>query len=195
MTRLPVTAGIAIAPILMAIALLGVIIAAFSMGSNSLGGAAIQQDRTVSELRGQIDLIRAKIDECVMLTRQVANPQFLYPGYNTLDTPILVKDLNCPRDPTGRQNLWNGARPAAYPTVTKSFLPWTYVNHGDTDSVSPGGICIRTKPIDAAHASDEIIKSSLQLIIKNFSTAEYTFDATTQQLIIWIKRPLTGTIC
>ena len=187
--------GIAIAPILMVIALLGVIVAAFSMGGNSLGGAAITEDRTVAELRGQIDLIRTKIDECVMLTRQAAQPQFLYPGFDRLDTAILVKDLTCPRDPAGRQNLWNGARPAAYPPVTKSFMPWIYVNHGDTDTVSPGGICIKTQPVDAARANDQIIQASLRLIIRNFSTAEYTFDAATQSLIIWIKRPLSGTTC
>ena len=187
--------GIAIAPILMVIALLAVIVAALSAGSNSFGGAAITQDRTVAELRGQIDLIRTKVDECVMLTRQPAAPQFLYPGYDALNTPVAVKSLNCPRDPAGRQNLWVGARPASYPPVTKGFTPWTYVNHGDTDFVSPGGICIRTQPVDAAHADDAVIRSSLKLVMKNFSSAEYTFDEATQALIIWIKRPLTGTAC
>ena len=203
MTRptLPAAAGIAVAPILFVIAIIGVIIAALSAGGNSLGGAAIREDRVIADLGGQIDLIRAKIDECVMLTRQqptYANPnpvQYTYPGNTQLDTPIAVSALNCPGDPAGRQNLWTGARPSALPAPPSGFAAWQYVNHGNPDDgVSPGGICIRIQAL-AAQAGDTMLQAAVAAVLKRYSAGEYTFTNTGQPLVFWIKRPVSGTAC
>lgn len=63
--------GIAIGPILMIIALVAVIMGAMAVGSGDIGGA-MSADTASAELRGQIDMVRAKIQECVFITRQRA---------------------------------------------------------------------------------------------------------------------------
>ena len=190
---LPAQAGIAIAPILFVIAIIGVIIAALSAGGNSLGGSAIREDKIIADIRGQIDLIRSKVDECVMLTRQSSAPQFLYPAYDNLNNAVAVSALTCPREAA---SLWTGKHPASLPPVPNGFAPWQYMNHGNPDDgISPGGICISIVPLDATRASDPMLQAAMKSILKRFDASEYTFDSTTQRLILWIKRPVSGTTC
>lgn len=197
MTKLNAQPGIALAPLLMVIALIAVLVGALGAGANMFGANALNSDRITFELRGQIDQIRAKLDECIMLTRQQAVPQFLYPGFDQLDTALNVADLNCPRDAAGMQNLWQGARPSGLPAHPQNFTDWTYINHGDPDFVSPGGICISIRPVDATTAGNDAVKAAIQAVLKRYSPDEYTYDpnSANQRLIIWIRRPLTGTTC
>ncbi len=69
----PLNRGIAIGPVLFALAMLAVI-AGFISATMSGGGmgAAISEDRVAMELRGQIELVKSKIQECVQL--QARNP-------------------------------------------------------------------------------------------------------------------------
>lgn len=188
--------GIAIAPILMIIALLAVIVGAFSRGADMLGGAAINSDRIVYDLRGQIDMIRAKVEECVMVTRQQGMPQFLFPGFDQLDMPIRVMDLECPRDSTGQRNLWQGARPAALPSEPRGFQPWLYINHGDPEEVSPGGICIMIKPTPESAAQD-MYRDAIRKALRRYSNTEvkYDYNDPEQRIIIWLRRPVIGDVC
>lgn len=71
MQRVVQQRGIAIGPILMIVALIAVIVGAFSMGSSDVGGA-MRADQMTAELRSQGDQIRAKIQECVFITRRAA---------------------------------------------------------------------------------------------------------------------------
>jgi hypothetical protein len=195
MKRFASHAGIAIGPILMVIALIAVIVGAMSMGSGDIGGA-MNADRVTADLRGQIDMIRTKVGECVFLTRRETNPQFAYPADSTLSTPALVKDLECPRDPAGQRNLWGGARPANLPAPPIGFDDWVYVNHGDPASINPGGTCIYIQPT-TAQASNSRIREGIQKALMRFATSEYEYDpnSVNQRIVVWIRRPQTGTAC
>lgn len=199
---LPPHAGIALAPILMIIALLAVITGAFAMGSNMFGANAINTDRIILEVRGQSDMIRAKIEECVMVTRRAAQsgePQFLFPGDDTRGTPIDVVNLDCPRDPTGQQNLWAGARPATLPAPPRGFNPWVYVNHGDPDDPAvegEGGICITIKP-NANLAGSPVTRDAIKKALSRYSRGEveYRADDPAQRIIFWLRHPRNGNTC
>lgn len=209
--------GIAIGPILMIVALIAVIVGAFSMGSSDIGGA-MRADQATAELRAQADQIRAKIQECVFITRQYATVALqadpvtgimpadtrsdLQKGYGwpgeggLLGTAINVRDLDCPRDPTGRQNLWTGMRPSTFPAAPSGFDNWVFVNHGDPRAVNPGGTCIRIQP-QAATAADGRIREAITKALRGLAPDEYTYNpgSSDQMIIIWLRRPQSGTAC
>lgn len=187
--------GIAIGPILMVIALVAVIIGAMSLGSGDTAGA-MSADKVTADLRGQTDMIRAKISECIFLTRRDTTPQFMYPSDSALGTPVLVKDLTCPRDPTGGQHLWSGIRPATLPAPPTGFDDWIYVNHGDPALIAPGGTCISIQP-SAGQASSPRIREGIQKALLRLAPSEYTYDpnSSDQRIIIWIRKPQTGSTC
>lgn len=188
--------GIALAPILMAIALLSVIVGLMSAGANSFGGNVINNDRMVAELRSQIDMIRTKVEECVTVTRTSTGQQFMYPGDDMIDTEIDVVNLTCPRDPTGKQNLWQGARPTSLQPAPRGFTNWTYVNHGDALAYNPGGTCIKIQPT-AAMRDDPNVRDALDKVTKRFAPHEFSYNPSDplQKLIIWIRPARTGGTC
>lgn len=262
--------GIAIGPILMIIALLAVIMGAFSMGSSDFGGA-MRADQASATLRSQVDQIRSKIQECVFITRVKApvalqadpvtglmpidtrsdvQKGYQYPTASTITdwaastnysagnivrsgsryyaaassgtsgstapthtagtvsdggvnweyigTTALqtVKNLECPRDPAGRRNLWSGMRPATLPSPPAGFMEWVYIDNGDPAVVNPGGTCIRIQPL-AATASDARIREAITKALQGLAPTEYTYNPASldQQIIIWLRRPQTGTAC
>lgn len=125
--------GIAIGPILMVIALLAVLAGLFSSGMGSFGNSATV-DRIRTDIRGQANLIRSKIQECYMVT--MGNQDFGWP----VGTGTLVRNLNCPGDPTGSQNLWSARRPASLPPPVPGFGEWFYHNYAQ-------GRCIGITPV------------------------------------------------
>jgi hypothetical protein len=183
--RLSPAAGIAIGPILFILALLAVIAVAISSGSGGFTGSATS-DRTSVQLRTQANLIRAKIMECETLTRGNMNADFPAPD----GTPTEVAKLDCPGDPAGRRNLWQGARAASLPAAPEGFQPWIFVNHGED------GRCIRIQP-EAKKAGQAAIRAGISAAASAFSDIERTYDADSadQKLIIWITRPETGGTC
>ncbi|MGE3770904.1 MAG: hypothetical protein AB7G06_08155 [Bdellovibrionales bacterium] len=107
-----------------------------------------------------------------------------------------VADLKCPRDPSGQQNLWTGVRPANLPAPPNGFTEWMYRDHGNPELVSPGGTCIYIQP-RTNQAADPALRRGITTAIDRLSSTEYTYDpgSTNQRLIIWIRRPATGTDC
>lgn len=270
MARIAQQHGIAIGPILMIIALIAVIIGAFSTGSSDIGGA-MRADQMSATLRSEADQIRAKIQECVFITRVKApvalqadpvtgimpidtrsdlQKGYQYPTTGTIEdwaaginytpgnivrsgaryytasgggtsgstapthtTGIVsdggvsweyigttalqtVRNLECPRDPVGKRNLWNGMRPATLPAAPSGFSEWVYVDHGDPALVNPGGTCIRIQPL-AVNASDPRVKEAISKALQGLAPSEYTYNpgSVDQQIIIWLRRPQTGTTC
>lgn len=127
--------GIAIGPILFIIAIMAVLVTALSSGMGDFGNNATV-DRIKSDVRGQANLIRAKVQECYMTTMGSTNfgfPDGPAPG------GTLVKDMACPGDPTGAQNLWSGARPTSLPPTPTGFNDWVYLNY-------ERGRCLLLKP-------------------------------------------------
>ena len=151
-------AGIAIGPILFIIAILGILVAALSAGSGSFGSAATA-DRIKADVRGQANLIRAKVQECYMAT--MGNPSFDYPdGPTPAGTP--VKSLLCPGDPAGLQNFWSGKRPTSLPPNPRGFNDWVYYNYA-------AGRCIKLVP-SAPPGSD--VQNALKATAALFSPSE-----------------------
>jgi len=175
--RLTSHAGIAIGPILMVIALLAVIAGVMAAGSGTFSSNA-SVDRIRTEVRGQANLIRAKIQECYMVT--MGNLNFGYP----IGSGVLVRNLNCPGDPTGDQNLWTGARETDLPPAVPGFDEWVYYNYAS-------GRCISIKPTSSTPPL--AIRDGLTILSGLFSVNERHLDtAGDWTLSIWLT-PLTTT--
>jgi hypothetical protein len=109
-----------------------------------------------------------------------------------------VRELDCPRDSAGLRNLWSGRRPANLPAPPAQFDEWKYINHGNPDDgASPGGICIYIQPSNTTTAAQGRVREGISKSVARLSSAEYTYDANSanQRIIIWIKRPASGTTC
>jgi hypothetical protein len=120
----------------------------------------------------------------------------MYPKDDDLDVEVAVRDMECPRDPAGRRNLWSGERPANLPQTPTGFEDWVYINHGDPTVVSPGGTCIAIQP-QASAVNDAGLRSGIALALSRFATTEYTYDPNDpdQRIIFWLRRPASGTVC
>lgn len=107
-----------------------------------------------------------------------------------------VRFVECPRDPAGRRNLWSGQRPATLPAPPRGFTEWVYVDHGDPMAVNPGGTCIRIQPLPET-ASDMRVREAISKMVQRFAPSEVTYNpaSTDQRIIIWLRRPQTGTAC
>jgi len=161
--------GFAIGPILMVIALLAVLgsLLAGGMGAFSTNATV---DRIRSEIRGQANLIRAKVQECYMVT--MGNSGFGYPTSSN----VQVRNLDCPGDPTGQQNLWRGARPASLPPPVPGFSEWMYFNYAK-------GRCIVATPGSAGSAT----KDGLTAVSTLFNANEvYLNTAGDWSISIWL---------
>lgn len=170
-------AGIAIGPILFVLALLGIIAAVLATDSGSMGGAA-REDTITAQLTSQANLIRSKYAECNMIRG----------GWPAGDgSGTLVKDVTCPGDPSGQDNLWTGARNAQLAPPPTGFNSWTYYDY----SASGGGRCVKIAP---ASGSDPAVKNGIRRAAAKFTTqeADYAPSGGNQSFVIWITAP-TGT--
>lgn len=175
--------GIAIGPILFIVAILAVLAGAMSSGFGSYGVSATE-DRIKTEIRGQANLIRAKIQECYMTTMGSLN--FDYPSGPT-PNGTLVTNLDCPGDPTGQQNIWRGARPTSLPPVPRGFGEWYYYNYNK-------GRCIIITPTTSG-ASQAGVQSGLTIVKNTFNTNEVYLDGTDKSLSIWLTPLATPVKC
>lgn len=190
MKRLSSDAGIAIGPILFLLAILGVIATVMSASNGGSGfGAAGVADRVTAEIAGQANMIRSKINECQM--QYLANSQTFATGSCGSDSypchtdaaGTLVADLTCPNDPLvggAEQSLWSGPRPALLPPPSGGFAAWKYYNGGDV-----GGRCFWTAPT----ATSGSIGDGLARAAQKFTSAEVTYNSTTQKFVVFVTRP------
>lgn len=171
--RLPSDAGIAIGPILFVLALLGILAAYFASDIGQMG-TATRADTITPQLTTQANLIRSKFHECNMVRG----------GWPTEPVGNLVKDVECPNDPSGLENLWTGARAVALPPPPSGFDAWKYYDY----SGSSGGRCVMTKPSSTASTAT---KQGIAQAFAKFSTqeADYAPAGSNQKFIIWITRP------
>lgn len=195
MNRLSSSAGIAIGPILFVIAMLGILAMVFASDTGGSFGSAGVSDRVTTDILGQANLIRSKINECQM--------QYLVNGTNyatsgdcagdpypcsdqTNGSPVSA--LRCPNDPLvggNQQSLWmGGARPASYPPPTKGFNQWYYMNAGDS-----GGRCIWTTPTGGN--ANKAVVAGLKRVSSKFTSDEINYDSTsnTQKFVVIITPP------
>lgn len=184
--QMGITAGIAIGPILFIIALLGVIVAALSAGTGSWGTAATS-DRIKADLRGQANLIRAKVQECYMAT--IGNAGFDYPAGPT-PNGTAVTAMTCPGDPAGQQNLWSGKRPASPPATPKGFQPWVYYNY-----VS-GSNPVRCIILTPSSAPGTDVRNALAATAALFGTSEiYLNTGGDYSFSVWLTPLDTPKVC
>lgn len=165
-------AGIAIGPILFIVAMLSIIVAALSSGLGSFGGNATI-DRIKSDVRGQANLFRSKIQECYMIT--MGNENFGYPAGPT-PSGVAVKNLQCPGDPAGKQNIWSGARPTAFPVNPQGFNDWIYFNYSD-------GRCLLLTPSGTASTT---MRQGINAVANYFAAREKYIDSSDYSLSIWL---------
>lgn len=201
-------AGIAIAPVLFVIAILGLIAALISSNIGSYGSAGVI-DRIAADIPSQAGLIQQKINECNLkyggfqnvVSNNIVVGTIYVPVYPTAGTNNLVAYLNCPNDPAGSQNLWTGQRPALYPQPTTGFAAWNYTRN------LTGGTCIYTSPTGVTNpANVPNIVEGLNRAAKKFSnqrtcnntstacTSEVMYDpsSASQKFVLWISMPTTG---
>lgn len=172
--------GIAIGPILMVVALLAILGGLFSSGMSSFGGNATI-DRIRTDLRGQANLIRSKIQECYMVT--MGNQGFGWP----IGAGIQVRNLLCPGDPSGTQNLWSGRRPASLPPVVPGFNEWVYHNYAQ-------GRCISATP--TALTATGPMADGLRALAGLFNANEVHLDQAGDWTIsIWMTPLVTTRKC
>lgn len=169
--------GIAIGPILMVVALLAILGGLISSGMGSFGGNATT-DRIRTEVRGQANLIRSKIQECHMIT--MGNQGFGWP----VGAGVQVRNLTCPGDPAGSQNLWSGRRPASLPPPVPGFGEWFYHNYSH-------GRCIGIMPVGGTASGG--MADGLRAVAGLFNANEVHLDSGGDwTLSIWLT-PLTTT--
>lgn len=169
--------GIAIGPILMVVALLAVLAGLFSSGMGSFGNSATV-DRIRTDIRGQANLIRAKIQECYMVT--MGNQGFDWPA----GSGVTVRNLTCPGDPAAAQNIWSGRRPASLPPPVPGFGEWFYHNYAQ-------GRCIGIRPTGGVATGG--VADGLRIVAGLFNVNEVHLDqAGDWTLSIWLT-PLTTT--
>jgi hypothetical protein len=188
--RMSPSAGIALGPILFILAILAIIGAVLSAGSGGFSGAGIT-DRVVADISTQANLIRAKINECIMMYGANTNYDTYPPSDMTNGT--LVSALTCSGDPTGLQGLWSGNRPANLPPPTSGFNNWMYINTNATGGTGKGA-CIWILP---SANSGPIIAGLIKAATKftthatNDGTSEVNFDpsSTNHRFVVWISTP------
>lgn len=164
--------GIAIGPILFVVAILAVLVGALSSGMGSFGGNATI-DRIKSDVRGQANLIRAKIQECYMTT--MGSSDFGWPPGPT-PNGTLLQDIICPGDPSGMQNIWRGARPTSIPVNPVGFKDWVYFNYDH-------GRCLILVPTDKP---SQATKDGMMSVSKYFGERERFLDPSDYSLSIWL---------
>jgi len=165
--------GIAIGPILFVIAIMAVIASVMAAGMGSFSSNA-SVDRIRADIRGQANLIRSKIQECYMVT--MGAESF---GYPTGASGVDVRDAECPGDPTGRKNLWSGARPSSLPPPVPGFNEWVYYNYA-------GGRCIMATPT-AGGSTDASTKDGINVVSAMFNANEVHIDTSGDwSLSIWL---------
>jgi hypothetical protein len=183
--RLAPDAGIAIGMILFVIALLGVIAVALTSGNSSVG-SNISADNVRTTLKSQGNLIRSKILEC---NQYLTDPEMggtyadKYPS--STGTGTAIASVTCAAYPSGQQNIWSGAHPAALGNPpTGMSTGWYYVNA----SSSGGGRCIRIQPDSPIDAG---VKSGIAQAASGFSAMEINYDpnSASQRFILWITSP------
>lgn len=173
--------GIAIGPILMVVALLAILGGLFSSGLGSFSTNA-SVDRIRTDIRGQANLIRSKIQECYMITMGAQG--FGWPIGSGID----VRNLECPGDPAGQQNIWSGRRPASLPPPVPGFGEWVYHNYAQ-------GRCIAITPIPAA-ATAASTRDGLRIVAALFNGNEVHLDqAGDWTLSIWMTPLVTPVKC
>ncbi|MBI1272948.1 MAG: hypothetical protein GC131_02545 [Alphaproteobacteria bacterium] len=175
--RLHPEAGIAIGPILFVVALLGILAAVMAAGSSNMG-TATRADSISPLLHTQANLIRSKMFECNTIRGS-------WPTSDASGTA--VADVECPNDPTGQENLWNGARPAQLPQPPRGFTDWTYYDH----SGDGGGRCIKIQPSTTAIAASVAVQQGVAQARIKFTSqeADYDSESENQSLVIWITQP------
>jgi hypothetical protein len=167
-------AGIAIGPILFVLALLGIIAAVMATDSSSMGGAA-REDTITAQISTQANLVRSKYGECNMIRG----------GWPVSDgSGMFVKDVTCPGDPSGQDNLWTGVRNAQLPPPPVGFNSWTYYDY----SATGGGRCVKIAP---ASGTDPSVRNGLRRAAAKFTTQEvdYVTNGSAQSVVLWITRP------
>jgi len=185
--RLPADAGIALGPILFLLAILGIIGVVMSAGGSGGFSSAGITDRIAADVPSQTNLIRAKINECILLYGSSTD----YSTYPQAASATLVSALTCPGDPGTNKNMWTGSHPASLPPPTTGFNEWNYINANASGS---GGVCIWVEP----KASSGGVVAGLTRTANKFThaaandgSAEVNYDSTKakQRFIVWISTP------
>ena len=202
-SRFSSQAGIAIGPILFVLAMLAVLAAVMSSGSGGFSTASVT-DRIAADITTQVNLIRAKINECNI--KYGTNLNFDgYPssidGSNAL-TPTLVSALECEGDATGAKNLWTGARPLALPPPTAGFNAWYYVNTNTTGlgGTATGGRCLTIAPTSPNPNNTGVVAGLTKAASKfthatsndGASEVNYNPASASQKFIVWVTVPAQG---
>jgi hypothetical protein len=176
----PTNSGIAIGPILFVVAILGVLGVMLSSGTGSMSSNTTV-DRIKTELRGQANLIRAKMQECYMIT--MGNSGFGHPAGSNTD----VSAVSCPGDPSGQQNLWRGARPASLPPTIPGFGEWKYYNYAT-------GRCISIAT--SSSSPSQAVKDGLNTLAALFNTNEKHLNTTGAWVFsVWLTPMATPVQC
>lgn len=115
--------GVAVAPLLVVIALFGVISMSIALTNRSVS-QGVYESMCVTELVSQINLIRTKITKCTVEYPEgdngTANNKPFPSGTNAL-----VSNLVCPGNAL---NLWSGSDAIFLPRPPKGFNDWRYTN-------------------------------------------------------------------
>lgn len=165
--------GFAISLILVAIVLLAVLAAMTSISSNvNVSGPML--DKMVTELVSQGQLIRQRINQCVLEYPAGDNGTTFNISYPAGAVATSVYSLTCPGAPAGSQDLWSGVDGVFLPKVPHTdFNEWQYVN--DVNGIK---ITIQT-----TNATGRAVV--LQRAANKFRADEASFAVDT--LTYWIK--------
>lgn len=118
--------GIAIAYLLAAIALLGLV--AFMMAKMSNSNVQLQSAfQSKQTLITQYQLIRSRILSCGIAYPAGNNGSTVRVRYPATPVSGNVIDMTCPGQP-GANNLWNGAGSVTLRAPPAAFTGWTYAN-------------------------------------------------------------------
>lgn len=203
--------GSALIYILIAIALIAALTAVFMQ-------PASQQTRTqnsfklAAELNGQVQMIRAAIQDCILQYPEgdsaIPNNIGYHPNYpmdgdsTYLASPAAdkaVATIRCPGNHSSAANthelIFGGASGRFMPATPALFTPWIYRNvTGETiDGVSTTGVFFQT----SSTATDAYIGEAMQKVDDSFTACEADYmvgdgangcPSLSQCLRIWIKR-------
>lgn len=179
--------GSALVYILIAIALLAALTATF-MQPSSQQTSAQNTTKAVSEIQGQIDVVRSAIQECILIHPKGDSTisGSTDPGYN-IPYPIkpssdhydgppaavvaktatnLVKDIRCPGDqegpnPNDHAKIFSGSSGKHMPPPPDLFTDWQYYNAAD-------GVFFWI----STDKTDAFIAAALQKLDANYSSCE-----------------------
>jgi hypothetical protein len=179
-------AGIALGPILFLLAVIGIIGLVLSAGSSGFTTAAVS-DRVKADMVSQINLIRAKINECITIYGSFTD----YTTYPQALTATPVSNITCPGD--SGNNLWTGSHPANMPPPTAGFGPWYYINTNGTGGTNKGA-CIWTQPTTPSGAIGDGLKAASAKFTTstvNLGTSEMNYNSalSNQRIVVWISTP------